>query len=111
MKQGADWLAWSLHFVFGLFVGPVVGIFFITRRRHSDWIASEDIPAFFFGAALIGAALASFYGDRLWGESSYRVIPPNEFRQSVKSRIASITTGVIGCILVLVPVLKYSSVI
>jgi hypothetical protein len=105
--KGADWLAWVLQFILGLIVGCVLGAVLISRRRHGFWMTSEAIPAYLLGAALLGAALASYYGDRLWLGSSYRVIPPDEIRHSAKSRTASISVGGLGGILVLAAVLKH----
>lgn len=109
--KGADWLGWSLQFILGLIVGCVLGAVLITRRRHGFWMASEAIPAFLLGAAFIGAALASYHGDRLWLGSSYRVIPADGIRHDAKSRAASITTGVVGGTLVLAAILKHFAVI
>jgi uncharacterized membrane protein YeaQ/YmgE (transglycosylase-associated protein family) len=109
--KGADWLGWSLQFILGLIVGCVLGAVLITRRRHGFWMASEAIPAYLFGSALIGAAIASYHGDRLWLGSSYRIIPADGIRHNAKSRAASISTGVVGGILVLAAILKHFAVV
>ncbi len=109
--KGADWLAWSLQFILGLIVGVVVGAVLISRRHQGFWMASEFIPVYLLGTALIGAALASYYGDRLWLGSSYRIIPADGIRHSSNSRVVSITTGVMGGLLSLVAVLKHFAVI
>jgi hypothetical protein len=99
MRQRADWLAWSLQFIFGLIVGTFFGFGIIAkshRRGGGWWLASEQVSIFLSGAALIGAGLASYYGDRLWLGSSYRVIPPDDMKQSRISRIISIVTGTLG---------------
>ena len=109
--KGADWLAWALQFILGLIVGLILAVALISRRRHSFWMAPEAIPAYFLGAALLGAALASYYGDRLWLGSSYRIISPDGIRHSAKSRAASISTGVVGGIFVLAAIFKHFAVI
>ncbi len=109
--KGADWLAWALQFILGLIVGLIFGAVLILRRRHSFWMAAEAIPFHLMGAALIGAALASYYGDRLWLGSSYRIISADGIRHSGKSRAVSISTGVVGGILVMTAILKHFAVI
>jgi hypothetical protein len=111
MKRQADWFAWSLQFIFGLIVGVCLGFGVIGKRRRSDgWLNSEQIPIFILGAALIGAGLASFYGDRLWLGSSYHVIPPDGIEHNDKSRIASIITGALGGTLSLIAILRHFEV-
>lgn len=109
--KGADWLAWALQFILGLIVGLIFGAVLILRQRHSFWMAAEAILAYFLGAALLGAALASYYGDRLWLGSSYRIISADGIRHSGKSRAASISTGVVGGILVMAAILKHFAVV
>jgi hypothetical protein len=78
MYKPADWLAWMLQFAFGLIVGVLAGcaLLMTGRYRHYHgyytWSAPGFIPLLLAGTGLIGAALASYYGDRLWLASSYR---------------------------------------
>jgi hypothetical protein len=103
MNERADWLAWSLQFFVGLVIGGLCSVIFIRGGRRSiPLIAQEISPVFVLGAALIGAALASYYGDQLWLGDSYRVIPPDAPRHSIASRRASFMTGGIGGILILI---------
>lgn len=112
MNRGADWLAWFLQFIAGLVAGALVSVAIISRRRFGGgwWLASQQVPTFIWGTALIGAGLASFYGDRLWLGSSYRVIPPDDIKHSDTSRIVSIITGALGGILVLTAILRHFGV-
>jgi hypothetical protein len=57
------------------------------------------------GAALIGAGLASYYGDRLWVGSAYRVIPPDDIARSVATKLLSILAGAVGGGLILLALL------
>lgn len=63
MKKPADWLAWCLQFALGFVVGGLIGI-----RLMSEGVVPPDgqMRVFLGGTALIGAALASRYGDRFW---------------------------------------------
>lgn len=107
MKNGADWFAWSLQFLAGLVVGGLAGVIFLAdHSRRRGFIDSPQAPVFLAGTALIGAALASFYGDELWLGDSYRAIPPNGIAHSEVSRIASVGAGVLGGLLVLGAVLR-----
>lgn len=113
MKRSADWLAWSLQFIAGLIVGALFGDGINSQPRKyggGSWLASEQGSTFIWGAALIGAGLASFYGDRLWWGYSYRVIPPLDMEHSNTSRLVSMVAGVIGSILVLTTILRHFGV-
>lgn len=110
MKRSADWLAWSLHFVVGLAVGAFIGVAIVSRRRRFGsgcWLAPEQAPFFICGAALLGAGLASLYGDRLWLGSSFRVIPPTDIQHSNTSRILSIVMVFAGSITLAAVILRH----
>jgi len=94
----------------GLVIGAFIGLAIIARRRRLGggwWLASDQVSTFIAGAALIGAGLASFYGDQLWLGSSFRVIPPDGIRHSDISRMVSIVTGMSGVVLVLTAILRH----
>ena len=103
MNNRADWFAWALHFLGGLVAGSLASFLFLrSGHRRIPLIGNEAFPVFLIGLALLGAGLASRFGDRLWAGDSYRVIPPDEPRQSVGSRRASLIAGSIGAVLVLI---------
>lgn len=106
MKQGADWLAWSLQFIAGLVVGAALALYLIRRGWYVGTnAASQHILMLVTGAALIGAGSASYLGDRLWFGSSYRVIPPDDIPHSVTTKALSILAGAIGGSLILLALL------
>ena len=96
----ADWLAWVLQFIFGGVVGLVLGFYAISCRSHyyatgsSYLLESRDVMPFLIGASLLGGALASYFGDRLWMED--RVIPNDPVPQSHNSFALSVTIGAVG---------------
>lgn len=102
----ADWLAWILQFIGGSVVGVVLGYVFVTPGRYSgaSLLATQDRVPFAIGAALLGGALASYYGDRLWLED--RVIPNDPVPQSHNSFALSVTTGAIGVGLMVCAILR-----
>lgn len=102
MNERSDWIAWSLQLVAGFVAGAFCSVFFIGGPRGIPLIAPGSILIFVMGAALVGAAFASHYGDRLWMGSLYRVIPPEEPQHSAATRRASFAVGYIGGALVLV---------
>ena len=103
MNPRADWFAWALHFLGGLIAGSFFSFLFLRGGRRSiPIITSEAFPVFLIGLALLGAGLASRYGDRLWVGDSYRVIPPNEPRQSSVSCWTSFVTVCIGVIIIII---------
>jgi hypothetical protein len=93
-KQGADWLAWGIQFVFGGFVGTVLGICSIWGHGFRI-INLEATPTYILGTALIGAFVGSYYGDRAWLEqdSVFTLDPPT---QSPLSKNLSIATACFG---------------
>ena len=57
------------------------------------------------GGALIGGALASYFGDFFWYEwigRTYRLIPPDAPQHNILSKGASILAGVAGGVFLLV---------
>ena len=105
MKKGADWLAWSLQFMAGLFVGAILALYITRRSWYSAAAASKHILMPIIGVALIGGGLASYFGDRLWFGASYSVIPPDEIRHSATSRIISVLAIALGGAMVLLALL------
>lgn len=103
MKQGADWLAWSLQFIGGFFVGALIAVAILSKAARHAGMTQDTVVPFILGPAFIGAGLASYFGDRLWIGDSYRIIPPDEIRQSDISRVLSISAGILGGSLVLLP--------
>jgi hypothetical protein len=112
-KPGADWLAWTLQFIAGFIVGSLIGLYLLPRAPRDRLLnmTTEDITGFVLGAALMGAAFASFFGDRLWVGLSYRILPPDEIKHSATSRIASIVTGVVGMSVLLLPLLRHLKIL
>jgi hypothetical protein len=107
MKPSADWLAWTLQFLLGLVVGAIVGIGIILRIGLGYSMQSGILTTYVCGAALVGGALASYYGDRLWLGHSSRIIAPNTVRNSSASRATSMAAGAAGVALVVGAFLKY----
>jgi hypothetical protein len=101
MKPSADWISWILQFLLGLPVGCFAGMAIISkgRRGGGPWMDPDCVPVFLWGAALVGGALASWYGDRLWFGGSYRVIAPDGVHHNRASRGLSIVAGVAGSVL------------
>lgn len=102
MKPTADWLAWSLQFFAGLVGGALFGFVIVTRRGIGQWLAPDQVSTFLCGIALLGAGLASYYGDRFWyGSSAYRVSTIEDLKHNAATRIGSIATGILGMIIIL----------
>ena len=102
----ADWLAWTLQFIVGSVIGALIGYVTVCPRRYSgiSLLARQDIHPFTLGAAFLGGALASYYGDRLWLED--RVIPNDSVPQSYNSLACSVTLGAVGVGLMICAILR-----
>jgi hypothetical protein len=106
VKTGANWLAWTLHFIAGFVAAGFVALV-LTR---GGWQTYRGMPLnqlllLVVGAALAGPGLATYYGDRLWNGLSYNVIPPDEVQQSRLSRFLSCAVGALGGGLILLALL------
>lgn len=107
MKERADWMAWILQFLAGLAVGAVFAFLFLAKDRSGqsyNWSGAR-LGFFIGGVSLLCAALASFFGDRLWfglGDHCSGLFRPNEMRQSPTSRMVSVVAGLSGGALLLV---------
>ncbi len=111
MKKSANWLAWSMHGVFGFVAGAVIGLVLISRGRSGLWLNLDLVVRFLLGAAMIGAGLGSRFGDRLWLGDQYKMLPPDEPEQSNLSDWLSwclVAAGVATCV---VTILKQADVL
>lgn len=102
MKQSADWLAWFLQGLAGMAAGAAVGLYALSDFGHPASSALSlawepgQFASFLWGAALVGAAIASQVGDRLWLHGVYRLAQPDALRQSRISRLLSLFLGAQG---------------
>jgi hypothetical protein len=99
MNDRADWVAWSLQFALGLVVGAALGFGYSWGR--APLVRAESRMLAVVGAALLGAALASGYGDELW-LGSHRGFRTDAPRHSRTSRAVSLVVGCVGGGLILV---------
>jgi hypothetical protein len=101
VKPRVNWLTWSFQFIGGLIVGGVLGFYIVYRPsgRHRLLFNPEHLPLFVCGVALIGAAIASCLGERLWG-SSHLAAAQDRIEHNTASRTISITASAIGALLV-----------
>ena len=107
--EKADWISFVLHFVFGLFVGCVVGLITISRRRNGIWLHEELILPYLAGTSLFCAGLGAKYGDRLWIGNNYRIIPPDSAKHNWSSIFFSIVSIICGGGLAVVSVFLHFS--
>lgn len=106
-KPAADWLAWSLQWALGFFLGWCAGMRFTEGGYRSlELISTHYAGLFKAGLGLVLAAIASRYGDRLWYGDSYRIIPPDVPGQDKASRVASLVSGGTGIALVVTAVVR-----
>ena len=99
-KTKADWLSLIMHFIVGAVVALLLGFAVIMRRRRGIWLDDHLILPFIVGACLLGGGLGSKFGDRLWLANSYKVIPPTPAQHSKISTVLSITSAIVGALLV-----------
>lgn len=111
MKKGADWIAWTMQAIAGFLVGAIIGGALVARgRTRSPWIEFADYPLWLTGAGLIGAAFASYIGDRIWsGESDtyHRLSTLADMRHSRASKILSWLVGLLGLVLMASVIIRH----
>jgi len=111
-SSSADWLSWVMQAIVGLFVGAVLGLALASRGRAGGWRIDEALLLpFILGTALMGAAFASHYGDRLWIGDNYRVIAPDGVQHSRSSQFLSFFLGILGVILTLSAIFRQVEVL
>ena len=89
-----DWLAWSLQFVLGLFVGGIASSVIGPRMIRLHFIGLEEMHLVIAGIALFGGAIASYRGDDTWVTRS--ALDPERPPPSNKCRTCSIAVGSVG---------------
>jgi ABC-type sulfate transport system permease component len=111
-SNSADWLSWVMQAIVGLVVGALAGLTLASRGRAGGWRIDESLLLpFILGTALMGAALASHYGDRLWIGDNYRVIAPDGVQHSRSSQFLTFFLGILGLILTLSAILRQVGVL
>jgi hypothetical protein len=104
-KPGTDWLAWSLQFVFGFFIGAGVGFIMARRLVGFRFIGFGQMLYVMGGAALCCGACTSFLGNRaLMMPSLYG---PTEPTPSRRARTCSFAVGIAGASLVFLSILAH----
>ncbi len=95
----ADWLSWSLHLIFGMFVGAGMGMMLARMLWEMRFIGPDQIIPVISGVSLLLAAFTSRYADRVW--LRHTIFDPEAPPQSGRSRRYSIAIGGIGTGLIL----------
>jgi hypothetical protein len=93
----ADWLAWSLHLIFGLVVGAGCGFYLALEWLPADFARAGQVVAFAAGVALVTGGAASHWGDALWMGRS--LFGPAEHPRDATSAAVSMVIGAIGAAL------------
>ncbi|RYD83181.1 MAG: hypothetical protein EOP84_08295 [Verrucomicrobiaceae bacterium] len=93
----ADWMSFVLHFIFGLIVAVIIGVF-VAFEDYRLWMRAPLVMPFLSGAALLGGGVAAKWGDRLWAslsESAYTTDAPRHSRTSAWICSMCIFAGVV----------------
>jgi hypothetical protein len=105
MKPRTDWIAWSLHLIFGIFAGSGVG-FLVARMLFRFYLTGFDAMLLVVaGFSLCCGAFTSFHGNLAWMMPS--VFTPSQPPQTRKPRNCSIIIGTIGAALILLPIILH----
>jgi hypothetical protein len=101
-ERRSDWIHWTLQLLCGLVAGALFGTFFVRGgRRGIHLIARELAPQFLLSMALLGGAVASTYGDRLWFGLTGRANMGDAPRHDAAMLVASLLVGMAGVVLAL----------
>jgi hypothetical protein len=93
-KPSADWVAWTLHLIFGSIIGAALGIYVAARVLRAGMVSSDGTIWAVAGCALIMGAASSHWGDRLWTRPS--VFSGNEPPRSDLSALVSMVIAIVG---------------
>lgn len=106
-RPPADWLAWALHFVFGLIVGAAGGLYVVARLLRGSVLDHEGCVWAVVGASLLTAAAGSHWGDRLWHRPS--VWSGDEPPRSLVSAVVSGFFALSGSVAIAWAILPHSA--
>jgi len=98
-QRNANWFAWSAQLLLGLFLGGLAGFYLVFAVVRPYVLDLREMTVVVGGFSLIGGAITSYFGDRLWFRPSVFDAPPPA--QSPASRISSLVICSIGAGLVL----------
>ncbi len=93
-----------MHYALGAAVFVFIGFRFVSRGKLVETQSSVSLTSFITGCALLGAGIASRWGDRFWIGDDYRVIPPDGVdhdRITKALSYSSMTAGIVLMIAVL----------
>lgn len=107
MTRLGEWIGWAMHYLLGLMVGGGLGLGLVYGRKqryhsvmNSGVVSQEVAFPFILGVALLGAGIGAWFGDRFWMSESYRVIAPEGPAHTSITKMASVTSMVVGVCLI-----------
>lgn len=109
-EEKADWLAIVIHFVPGFLFGCFIAFFLSDSDPKSIqanyWMGSDFLLYFILGGGFIMGSITSYYGDRIWARSAYRVIRPVGVCHSRGSFFLIIGLCILGGMMILACILR-----
>lgn len=76
-EDKTNWVSWILQ---GL-LGSICGLYFgyeLSHTRDGPWMRPGCTATFIWGAILLGAGIATIYGDQLWMQFPNQTYPPEK---------------------------------
>jgi len=101
--EHADCLALALHYVVGALVAALIAARILLPfelDRQGAWLV-------LVGVLLVGGGSGGLLQDKLWISDSYRVLPPDEPRHSISSRILLAASIVLGLLMMGIGIYLY----
>lgn len=98
-EDRTNWVSWVLQ---GL-LGSICGLYFgyeLSHTRGGPWIQPGGLAMAIWGTTLLGAGIATIYGDQLWMQFPNQTYPPDKVASGRVGKFLSYSMCAIGAGLV-----------
>ena len=104
-EDRTNWISWILQGLLGLVCG-LYGGFALSHTRDGPLLQPGCTALFVWGATLLGAGIATIYGDQLWMQFPNQTYPPEKVVRGRVGKFLSQALCVAGTALVIVALIR-----
>jgi hypothetical protein len=104
-EEKTNWISWILQGLIGLICG-LYGGFALSHTRDGPWMQPGCTALFVWGATLLGAGIATIYGDQLWLQFPNQTYPPEKVPSGRVGKFLSQALCVAGTALIVAALIR-----